>query len=203
MTAGLSGCVETATLPEVGGCRRRLLPGRGGGPGPHVADGTSRQSRWHDGDVGAWPPGGPWSDEDFADCYPRNGRPGLLPDQLAAVASCLSKLPPMQVSRRGGTRRGCPGGADASCRTDHTHARRTMVSVEPARGIRWCAAHRRPTATPSARGPAARRAEQRNRGADEEPRRVRGPVVGSPLMVAASRRAGAGPVAATRPHGAR
>jgi transposase len=30
--------------------------------------------------------GGLWSDEDFADCYSRNGRPGLSPAQLATVS---------------------------------------------------------------------------------------------------------------------
>ncbi|WP_328787019.1 transposase [Streptomyces sp. NBC_00273] len=29
--------------------------------------------------------GGLWRDEDFADCYPRDGRPGLSPAQLATV----------------------------------------------------------------------------------------------------------------------
>lgn len=28
---------------------------------------------------------GLWSDEDFADCYPRDGRPGVSPAQLATV----------------------------------------------------------------------------------------------------------------------
>lgn len=30
--------------------------------------------------------GGLWKDEDFADCYSRNGRPGLSPAQLATVS---------------------------------------------------------------------------------------------------------------------
>ncbi|ONI91387.1 transposase [Saccharothrix sp. ALI-22-I] len=30
--------------------------------------------------------GGLWRDEDFADCYSRNGRPGLSPAQLATVS---------------------------------------------------------------------------------------------------------------------
>ncbi|MEU9063411.1 transposase [Streptomyces sp. NPDC048430] len=35
--------------------------------------------------MGPRPVGGLWRDEDFADWYPRDGRPGLSPAQLATV----------------------------------------------------------------------------------------------------------------------
>jgi Transposase domain (DUF772) len=59
---------------------------RGRGPGVDRAGGAGQQPGRDDGDVGAGPLDGLWEDEDVAGWYPRDGRPGISPAQLATVS---------------------------------------------------------------------------------------------------------------------
>jgi hypothetical protein len=69
--------------------------------------------------------GGLWEDEDFAGWYPRDGRPGLSPAQLATV-SVLQFL--LDLSDRGALRP-CGAGSTSSTRSASTPAIRASITV--------------------------------------------------------------------------
>ncbi|MFD9543896.1 transposase [Streptomyces sp. NPDC060022] len=80
---------------------------------------------------------GLWCDEDFADWYPRDGRPGLSPAQLATVLQFLLGLSDRQAAEA------------ARCRIDFKYAMAMELDVSPKMSVltdsstsRWPASRR-------------------------------------------------------------